>query len=381
MLNTIKVKNFKSIKNAKVRLPKFGGIVGRNAAGKTNLLQAVGFLKDLAVGNNTKEAQEKISLISNELFNFNDQTRGFELETTITAENNKDYLLRVKIKLLNSSIQPSQLIISQESLFLLEKTGVEKPIYHREENNLFGGNNKPLPVATEPNKMALSVYKTPHTDIVREEFRRTIIPQEDIVPLGYIGKGTRGDEAGDLANILVNLKHTQTESYEEFKVIIKKLLPHFSSIIEIPASESESSEKKSYLIVLQEENLKGKLSMQSVSSGDLKTLFLVSYGMYMKKYSNFFVEEIENGMHEKRILDLIDHLETISRVKKIQIIFTTHSPVVINFLGVHKVIYTEKTPENGTLFTFLEESEQITKIKELLKKGGRLTDYLETVQY
>ena len=41
MINQIRIENFRSIKSATVFLPSFGAIVGKNASGKTNLLNAL----------------------------------------------------------------------------------------------------------------------------------------------------------------------------------------------------------------------------------------------------------------------------------------------------------------------------------------------------
>ena len=70
MIESISIKNFKSIKLAEVNLPSFGAIVGNNAVGKTNLLQALSFIKDFALGVDLLVAQRKISLVPEELFNF-----------------------------------------------------------------------------------------------------------------------------------------------------------------------------------------------------------------------------------------------------------------------------------------------------------------------
>ena len=63
MIEEISVKNFKSIKNAKTKFPKFvGAIVGKNAVGKTNFIQSINFVKNLAIGIDTASALKKIAL-------------------------------------------------------------------------------------------------------------------------------------------------------------------------------------------------------------------------------------------------------------------------------------------------------------------------------
>ena len=50
MIESIDIKNFKSIKKSRAKLPFFGAIVGNNAAGKTNLIQAIAFIKESVFG-------------------------------------------------------------------------------------------------------------------------------------------------------------------------------------------------------------------------------------------------------------------------------------------------------------------------------------------
>ncbi len=383
MIYSISINNFKSIKKASIKLPTFGAIVGRNAAGKTNLIQAIKLIRDLSLGKNTAEAQKSISLIPNELFNFNEGNTEFTIDTTLQLKDESKYLLGVKIGLINGTIKPAILNVNEEKLYKINDDSKEE-IYIRDTAGLRGRDNSVIPLNVDNNRLALAVYKTHETEIVKDSFNKTVIPDIDTIELESITTGNVEDEFENLASIIVNLHRSNPEKYDNFQTIIKKIMPHFSSVIEIPSKSgdiNQSPEKESYLIVLEEQNLKQKISMQSVSSGDLKTLYLIATTLSMEDHSVLLVEEIENGMHPKRIVDLIDHLETISKIKKMQIVFTTHSTVVINRLSAHEVVLTHKDAENGTEFTLLEDTEQIGKIKKYLQEGGNLTDYLYTTHY
>ncbi len=385
MYLAIDITNFKSIKRATAKLPQFGAVVGRNAAGKTNLIQSIQFIRDLAVGKTTTEAQKSISLIPNELFNFNQGDREFGVDMTIKLKDDNEYLFCVRARLINGSVRPAVLIINQETLYKLNEDGEKEVVYIRGEDNIKDKDNNIIPLAVDLNKLALAVYKNPSTELVKDAFVKTVIPNVEIVNnIESIATESVDSEYGNLASIIVNLHHNHPQTYDKFQIIIKKIMPHFSSLIEIPSKSnevSESPEKESYLIVLEEQNLNQKLSMQSVSSGDLKTLFLIATTLNMDDYSTLIIEEIENGMHPKRIIDLIEHLETISKIKNMQILFTTHSPIVINKISPSEVVLTGRGMDQGTQFTLLEESEQITKIKRYLQEGGHLTDYLYTSKY
>lgn len=381
----IDITNFKSIKKATAKLPSFGAIVGRNAAGKTNLIQSVRFVRDLACGKTCSEAQKSISLIPNELFNFNEGNMEFGINISIKLKDESQYLLCVKIGLINGSVKPALLLVNEETLYKLNDDNSKEIVYLRDKNGLKDKNNVAIPVGVDNDKLALAVYKIPDTDQVKDAFVKTVIPDMRVITnTESMAIGSAEPEYENLASIILSLHHNHPQNYNDFQTIVKKIMPHFSSIIEIPSKGevvAQSPEKESYLIVLEEKNLKQKLSMQSVSSGDLKTLLLIATTLNMDDYSTLIVEEIENGIHPKRISDLIEHLDTISKVKKMQILFTTHSPIVINKLSAHEILLTKRESDAGTQFILLDDSDQITRVKKYLQEGGSLTDFLYTSNY
>ncbi|MBI5414746.1 ATP-binding protein [Candidatus Peregrinibacteria bacterium] len=386
MYYSIEINNFKSIKNASIELPSFGAVVGKNAAGKTNLIQAIQFVRDLAKGKTATDAQKAISLIPHELFNFNDGKNEFEIKIILNLKDEKKYLFCVKVSLINGSTKPASLFVVEEKLYEIKENGEKEVVYSRDKNILKDKSDGTIPVVVDINKLALALYKTQATDLVRDVFIKTVIPNiEQINNRESIALGSTESEYDNLANIIVNLHRNNQKNYDDFQKIIKALLPNFSSVVEIPSKTGEvaspSAEKENYLVVLEERNLKQQLSMQSVSSGDLKTLLLIATAMSMENDSILIIEEIENGIHPKRIIELIERLERISTIKTMQILFTTHSPIVINSLSPQKIVLTDRGAEMGTQFTLLSKVEQISEIKKYLQEGGGLTDYLYTSNY
>jgi AAA15 family ATPase/GTPase len=93
MIQHISIKNFKSIKNAETRLPEHvSAIVGLNGVGKTNLIQSINFVRNLAVGENTLAALQKIDLTPKEISNFNESSPEIFFGLTISDINENKYL-------------------------------------------------------------------------------------------------------------------------------------------------------------------------------------------------------------------------------------------------------------------------------------------------
>ncbi len=377
MIKSVTLNNFKSIKKNVAKLPSFGAIVGKNAVGKTNLIQSIRFVKSLVQANTTSEAQKRISLIPNELFNFTDTNTEFGIDILVESSKEETYLLSVRIGLMNGTIKPPILTVTNEKLVKVVGQNMEV-IYTRQKNEIKDKNGSAIPLAVDQDKLGIALFKNPDTDIVKEIFVNTSIPEfKELSNIDSLGIGVEDLASNNLADILVNLRHNNPEAYNKFLAIIKKLMPYFTSFTEIQAqSTTDPSIKGRFLIVLEEINLKDNLSMQSISAGDIRTLYLIASALNMPDHSTIIIEEIENGIHPKRINDLIDHLDTISNIKSMQIIFTTHSPLVINRLPPAKILFVEKSQEHGTTFELLSETKQILDIKELLEHGGKITDYL-----
>ena len=259
--------------------------------------------------------------------------------------------------------------------------GNTEVIYTRTENNLLDTNNNPIPLAVDPDKLALSIYNNPDVTAVKKMFSNILIPDIETIN-SRESLVTGGKNEDGLASTLVRLMHGDKDSYSNFIKIVQKIMSSFASVVEMPAPESLSGtpdQEKSYMILLEERNLAGKLSMQSVSSGDLRTLFLIASAIGLQPDSSFFIEEVENGLHPKRVLDVIDHLRTIAIKKEVQIIFTTHSPKVINSLSAQDILFVEKKLPEGTKFTRLDDTAQNTRTQKLLDSGGNITDYLNNL--
>ena len=82
MIVSIYIRNFKSIIEDSTEIPNFAAIVGLNAAGKTNLIQAIGLINDLVNGLTLEMAIEKIAFPLKEIFNYTNQSSYWQAKYT-----------------------------------------------------------------------------------------------------------------------------------------------------------------------------------------------------------------------------------------------------------------------------------------------------------
>jgi predicted ATPase len=90
-----------------------------------------------------------------------------------------------------------------------------------------------------------------------------------------------------------------------------------------------------------------KVSARSLSDGTLRVLGELVAVLTAESGSLLLVEEIENGLHPQRLQLLVQLLETVTTERKIQVIATTHSPLVLLALS-------KEARDNAVVFARVE---------------------------
>jgi predicted ATPase len=95
------------------------------------------------------------------------------------------------------------------------------------------------------------------------------------------------------------------------------------------------------------------ISARSISDGTLLFLGTLLALRTAEAGSTILIEEIGDGLHPTRLRLLVEYLEAVARERNIQVIATTHSPVVLEWLSdeaLRNVVVFGRVPEHeGTL--------------------------------
>jgi predicted ATPase len=114
-----------------------------------------------------------------------------------------------------------------------------------------------------------------------------------------------------------------------------------------------------------------RISARSVSDGTLHFLGTLLALRAAKSGSIILIEEIEAGLHPTRIRLLVEYLEAVTRERQIQVIATTHSPVVLQWLSdesLRNAIVFGRTPEHeGTIMRRLGD---LPHFNEVVERAG-----------
>lgn len=376
MINQIKISNYKSIVESEAKLPSFGAIVGENAVGKTNLIQCIDIVRELVIGEKLSETTNRFSLIPYELVNINSEKKNIEFSVSLCDINENKYILDISIKIQEAANKFPEWVIDKEILTKIIKNKSCEVLYKRTGKILEDSSKKMLQIDT--NRLAISIYPNSDAARVKKIFENTHVNKLDTISLRH-PLTSLNSKSESLSNLLAKMKYSNRSKFKKFSIIAKKILPHLSYFFRDFDSESVKKkilEEEMVLVLFQEKKFKKAMSVMSLSDGDIKTLFILASAIDAEKGGSLIIEEIENGMQPGRIKDLVERLKQISNIQSLQILFTTHSPVVINCLSPGNVVKVIKNSEKGTIFKPLSEISQLSKVQKALEEGVDLNDIL-----
>jgi predicted ATPase len=122
-----------------------------------------------------------------------------------------------------------------------------------------------------------------------------------------------------------------------------------------------------------------RVSARSLSDGTLRFLGLAIALRTAAPGSVFLIEEIDNGLHPSRIHLLVDYLQSIARERQVQILATTHSPVVLHALELDTlmdaVVFGRIPDREGTVMRrlrdlpHLDDALNVEEIDRLFETG------------
>ncbi len=342
MLKRLQVKQFKSLANVDIKLPRLTVLFGPNAGGKSNVLDAVQALSRIGTLRTLSDAlAEPIRGYPIEAFSFpagglqellGSPSASFELEADLIVSKDS-YRYRIAV-----AIEPGsgRLSVTDEYLAQLgakgepkgrpaiEKVGSNlhirrksKPAHPRQES--VGLNHSILSDprlggveyrALERTRQELSGWRTYYLD--PRVAMRAAQPPSDVRDIGVLG--------GEIAPFLYRLRAEHLKYFQAISRTLRSVVP---SVEEITVDLNKSRGTLDLLI------RQGGVDYSSriVSEGTLRVLALCAIAVNPWGDSLFAFEEPENGVHPRRVELIAQLLLSLALEQNRQVVITTHSPL------------------------------------------------------
>lgn len=358
MIKSIWVDNFKSLVNFQITLAKFNCIVGLNGAGKSTLLQSLDFVSQLMVGDI-------------EVWLKNRHWESSDLNSKLTKKSNIDFEIELEVSgkkiVWSGSFNRSSLSCTKETITEngVKILSVEDGGYtfqsHRHDIvfEYQGSILSRLKKNEQWQTLKLvkdSILNIRSLDLISPELLRSQSRSAE----GKLGLG------GEKLSALIHEAGPTAKS--KLKDELSKVYPQLDTIV----TKSLRSGWKQLEVSEHYGDRKLTSTARHVNDGMLRLMAI----LLQLDLGNAFLlfDEIENGINPELIEYLIDHLVNSND----QVLVTTHSPMILNFLeddmarnGVH---YLYKTKEGFSRSIRLFDIPSMSKKLDFMGPGEAFID-------
>jgi len=314
MINEVYIDNFKSLVGFRMKLDKFNCLIGLNGAGKSTVLQSLDFLAQLAQGDvqdwldarhwDKSELNSKLSKKQNISFEIISNQRGAGELKWFGEFNRQNLYCSSETITLNGAI----LLKVSKGHFTINGE-VSQPIVFSYQGSILSVlKEKELPseliaLKTELSSMKSMDLLSPH--LLRQKARAS---ERDL--------GLGGEKLSAFLHELSDEKREKLEQY---------LKSYYPSFRKYQTSSLRSGWKKLSV----HETFGGQpveTEARHLNDGMLRIMAIVA--QTLTEHSFLLFDEIEDGINPELIEQLMDQLVDAPQ----QILVTTHSPMILNYL-------------------------------------------------
>ncbi|MCL2151845.1 MAG: AAA family ATPase [Oscillospiraceae bacterium] len=351
MIKSIALKNWKNFESATLYIDPLTILIGTNAAGKSNILDAFIFLQRIASGLSIQEAIEGTTTIEPLRGGSNWVVKKPSVEYTIQLIfeiGQIEYSFEISIMHGNSGF-----LVSGESLnvcytgkrlyWFNSFDGFANSFYYTTGKQ---GKKKFQCKAAYPAFRQLETLADlqPETVYAIESLSFILSNLFVLDPIpskmrGYsqLSKTLRQD-ASNTAGVLAAFSKEDKDLVEGTIAAYVKMLPEkdLKRIFTVTVGPFNTD-----AILMCEEGWEQANSTvvdaSGMSDGTLRYLAIVAALLTRPENSLFIIEEVDNGLHPSRARNLLEMLKTLGSERNIDILITTHNPALLDAAG-HKMI-------------------------------------------
>ncbi|MBS9394894.1 MAG: AAA family ATPase [Dolichospermum sp. LBC05a] len=388
MLKKLILENWKSFRYAELPLDPLTVLIGTNASGKSNVVEALEFLQRIANGENIETALAGDKTLSSirggvELAARKGENE-FTLKVLVGAEDDADYLYNLQIQTLPS------FKLCEEYLEIIDMNNNDilkiklMDFYYQAKSGLhFKGTRVWRLSKTRRNDK--KILEQP-TDVEEDNQKYLKLPKiatnftidnlSNLLVLNPIPSKMRDysrlsenieSDGSNIAGVLAGLPDDKKTEIENTLSEYLKDLPEGD--IKKVWAEPVGRLKTDAMLYCQEEWKPGEITeidARSMSDGTLRFLAILTALLTRPEGSQIVIEEIDNGLHPSRAALLVKILKEIGTKRNIDILLTTHNPALLDAFGpeiVPFVVVAHRDSETGeSKLTLLEDIDNFSKL-------------------
>ena len=404
----VKIKGIRNISETEIVFGKMTALVGLNGYGKSNIMDAIDFGLDFI--KNPQQAKNKMMTSKQDipLLNSNaGQNFEFEIELSVILKNKKYFVIygygfswgktNSPAKIINEYLKVKSAEKGQKYNTLIDRK-LHLANYKRAETGRCDSRIKIDEDLLIVNKLKAfdDLY---YIDLINQinqiQFfiERHLDASPAYSPDPFIVKGFEELELGGIQNIPRAIYFLKKEHKEKFDLLVnsfKQLFPRISDIdvaeVKLNYDKKNSFEFSEDMPIMYTDNiytmtvtdrlLLQPLRFESLSDGAKRIFLMLTYAIIadVKGLSMIAMEEPENSIHPSLLQNYLDILSQL--VNGCKIIFTSHSPYIIQYLNIRD-IYIGITSDTGSVdFKRIASSKVKTLLKDVSQYDRTIGDYI-----
>jgi predicted ATPase len=364
MPSTIKhlvIKNYKSLREAQFSPRALSVLVGPNSSGKSNLLDAIRFLRDF-VADGQKALQRRNGFKTIVWSGDTSKRVSLELHGDLEWEretNGFEYFLEFSNRPLNASENREYLKVQNASQFrtILDfpGSGGNASLYDIEGRHLAG-----YPRSTAESFLRQFAARPGENQPVGffSDYVRSWEVYDFAPPLMRDPVSTKHDlklapHGENLGSVLHTLRSEHPAIFRTVEEYLHTLIPESKNLLSL------LTEKASTYPGIEEELLSTKIPATSMSAGTLRFLAFLAALYSPEAPPLVCFEEPENNIHPRALELLVDILKNAALRR--QVIISTHSPYLLNLVEPDSVFVFDKE-KAGTTITEAGTKKELTSL-------------------
>lgn len=406
MIVELTMENWKSYENSKLHIDRLSVLVGTNASGKSNALDAFSFLNRIASGSMLTSALQGEgvhlpSIRGGIEWAARQPGNTFALGIVVSADEVTDYeyFLECQINESRCEVQSEQLVrkkyrldkhgarrskMGEINLFKTEPCAVDSPTIVARLYNERNGSPRQLSRAYSSlfqligQKLRQEIQDGVNEviSVLREIFILDPIPSH---MRGYSPLSDRLDsDARNIAGILAALPGEKQREIEDVLTQYAGQLPERD--IRRVWAETVGKFKSDAMLYCEEHWINNNephlIDARGMSDGTLRFLAILTALLTRPRDSLLVIEEVDNGLHPSRAKLLLEMLIKIGGLRGVDVLVTTHNPALLDAMGTEMLAFiTVAHRDVDTGYSVLVLMEDIQILPKLLGQGpiGTLT--------
>ena len=312
MLTSIRIQNFRSIRDASVKLGQVNLFIGPNNSGKSNFLKGIEFFAKSLEGQ--KYTQSEFEQII---------TRASIRERTPEPSHPALKKLQdIQLDAETESISP--LVVPQNTVIVRHNGSTD--VY---KSHLFASEESHAEFKNSVDSDKLEEFYDDAPFRLRRILSNTLVYKPDpakFITTDAIEFAEKLDANGqNITNFLFNLSQNHKEIFQKFEKDFKNCVGSLDRVA-TPANPLTKGQLKLKFFDPQGNSYWA----EEVSEGVLYFLAILCIVHQPDPPKLLLLEEPEKGIHPRRIREVMDFIFELARLRDIQIIITSHSPYVVD---------------------------------------------------